>query len=276
MKLAPAGRPPRGRPALVQPPDARGAQPRAHRPRRRPAAGAHADGDGPPRRRGPGEPEPARRRRHDRRLPRRRRGGSAPRAHPPVSSPDSTARPYLVSTVHRAENTDDPERLGAVDRARWPACRRPVLLLAHPRLRGTPRGARHPARGRVAAGGTAAAATPNRRGRCWARPAWSPTPAACRRRRSCWAAVHHAAHRDRVARNARPRLERARPDPGPARRGRVAARSRRPAGRALRRRPRRRSGREGTRRRLSPRPRGRRQEPGRSRASYAGHVARAS
>jgi UDP-N-acetylglucosamine 2-epimerase (non-hydrolysing) len=43
------------------------------------------------------------------------------------------AQPYLVSTVHRAENTDDPERLGAIVAA-LAALPLPVLLLAHPRL----------------------------------------------------------------------------------------------------------------------------------------------
>ncbi len=40
---------------------------------------------------------------------------------------------YLVSTIHRAENTDDPERLGAIvdGLASLPL---PVVLLAHPRL----------------------------------------------------------------------------------------------------------------------------------------------
>jgi UDP-N-acetylglucosamine 2-epimerase (non-hydrolysing) len=40
---------------------------------------------------------------------------------------------YLVSTVHRAENTDDPERLRAVVAA-LAALPLPVVLLAHPRL----------------------------------------------------------------------------------------------------------------------------------------------
>ncbi|GEL95161.1 non-hydrolyzing UDP-N-acetylglucosamine 2-epimerase [Cellulomonas composti] len=42
--------------------------------------------------------------------------------------------PYLVSTIHRAENTDDPARLAAIVRA-LAALPVPVLLLAHPRLR---------------------------------------------------------------------------------------------------------------------------------------------
>lgn len=43
------------------------------------------------------------------------------------------ARPYLVATVHRAENTDDPKRLAAIADAlaRLPL---PVVLPAHPRL----------------------------------------------------------------------------------------------------------------------------------------------
>jgi len=40
---------------------------------------------------------------------------------------------YLVATVHRAENTDDPERLGAVVAALRDLSL-PVLLLAHPRV----------------------------------------------------------------------------------------------------------------------------------------------
>jgi UDP-N-acetylglucosamine 2-epimerase (non-hydrolysing) len=40
---------------------------------------------------------------------------------------------YLVATIHRAENTDDPERLGAVVGA-LADLPLPVLLLAHPRL----------------------------------------------------------------------------------------------------------------------------------------------
>ncbi|MCM3661066.1 UDP-N-acetylglucosamine 2-epimerase (non-hydrolyzing) [Georgenia satyanarayanai] len=41
---------------------------------------------------------------------------------------------YLVATIHRAENTDDPARLSAIIRA-LAGIDRPVLLLAHPRLR---------------------------------------------------------------------------------------------------------------------------------------------
>jgi UDP-N-acetylglucosamine 2-epimerase (non-hydrolysing) len=40
---------------------------------------------------------------------------------------------YVVATIHRAENTDDPRRLGAVVDA-LAALDHPVLLLAHPRL----------------------------------------------------------------------------------------------------------------------------------------------
>ncbi|QOR69763.1 UDP-N-acetylglucosamine 2-epimerase (non-hydrolyzing) [Ruania alkalisoli] len=41
---------------------------------------------------------------------------------------------YVVATVHRAENTDDPARLAAIVEA-LAATASPVLLLAHPRLR---------------------------------------------------------------------------------------------------------------------------------------------
>ncbi|NHC43841.1 non-hydrolyzing UDP-N-acetylglucosamine 2-epimerase [Motilibacter aurantiacus] len=43
------------------------------------------------------------------------------------------AAPYLLSTIHRAENTDDPERLRAIVAA-LAALPHPVVLLAHPRL----------------------------------------------------------------------------------------------------------------------------------------------
>ncbi|OIV36858.1 UDP-N-acetylglucosamine 2-epimerase [Mangrovactinospora gilvigrisea] len=56
--------------------------------------------------------------------------GTAPRGLPDGIDP---ARPYLLATVHRAENTDDPARLAAlVDAlASLPV---PVALPAHPRL----------------------------------------------------------------------------------------------------------------------------------------------
>ena len=44
------------------------------------------------------------------------------------------SRPYYVSTLHRADNTDDPDRLGAIFSA-LSQLDTPVLLLAHPRLR---------------------------------------------------------------------------------------------------------------------------------------------
>lgn len=40
---------------------------------------------------------------------------------------------FYVATIHRAENTDDPERLGAVVRA-LSGLDKPVVLLAHPRV----------------------------------------------------------------------------------------------------------------------------------------------
>src|SRR5690606_28134679 len=53
----------------------------------------------------------------------------------PVVLPDGVdpAQPFLVATVHRADNTDDEARLRAVVTAlqSLPA---PVVLLAHPRL----------------------------------------------------------------------------------------------------------------------------------------------
>jgi UDP-N-acetylglucosamine 2-epimerase (non-hydrolysing) len=55
--------------------------------------------------------------------------------HPALALPDGVdpAQPYLVATLHRAENTDDPDRLAGLIAAlaRLPI---PVALLAHPRL----------------------------------------------------------------------------------------------------------------------------------------------
>lgn len=51
----------------------------------------------------------------------------------PVPS-DLAAGPYRVATLHRADNTDDPERLRAIVEA-LAALPEPTLLLAHPRLR---------------------------------------------------------------------------------------------------------------------------------------------
>jgi UDP-N-acetylglucosamine 2-epimerase (non-hydrolysing) len=50
------------------------------------------------------------------------------------TAPVAAETPYLVATIHRAENTDDPDRLEAVVSALrdLPA---DVVLLAHPRLR---------------------------------------------------------------------------------------------------------------------------------------------
>ncbi len=44
------------------------------------------------------------------------------------------ASPYVVATIHRADNTDDPQRLAAIVEALG-AVPVPVVLLAHPRLR---------------------------------------------------------------------------------------------------------------------------------------------
>ena len=54
----------------------------------------------------------------------------------PAPLPDGVdpAQPYVVSTIHRAENTDDPDRLRAIVAA-LAAVPVPVVLLAHPRLR---------------------------------------------------------------------------------------------------------------------------------------------
>jgi len=55
----------------------------------------------------------------------------APAAPAPGIDP---AKPYLVATIHRAENTDDRDRLTAIIAA-LAALPLPVALLAHPRLR---------------------------------------------------------------------------------------------------------------------------------------------
>src|SRR5215475_753661 len=52
---------------------------------------------------------------------------------PPLPEGIDPTEPYLVATLHRAENTDDPARLGALVEALG-ALPVPVALLAHPRL----------------------------------------------------------------------------------------------------------------------------------------------
>jgi len=55
--------------------------------------------------------------------------GSVPELPPDVDP----AQPYVVATIHRAENTDDPQRLRAIISA-LTDLPLPVVLLAHPRL----------------------------------------------------------------------------------------------------------------------------------------------
>ncbi|MEH1014259.1 UDP-N-acetylglucosamine 2-epimerase (non-hydrolyzing) [Micromonospora sp. CPCC 206060] len=57
-------------------------------------------------------------------------GGQTPPALPEGIDPDA---PYLLATLHRAENTDDPARLDALVTA-LAGLPLPVALLAHPRL----------------------------------------------------------------------------------------------------------------------------------------------
>lgn len=52
----------------------------------------------------------------------------------PPALPTGLEGPFLVATIHRAENTDDPGRLAAIVEA-LASLDAPVLLLAHPRLR---------------------------------------------------------------------------------------------------------------------------------------------
>ncbi|MCP3420650.1 non-hydrolyzing UDP-N-acetylglucosamine 2-epimerase [Nocardioides pinisoli] len=51
----------------------------------------------------------------------------------PVDSPVEASSPYVVATVHRPDNTDDPERLAAI-LGGLAALDRRVFLAAHPRL----------------------------------------------------------------------------------------------------------------------------------------------
>jgi UDP-N-acetylglucosamine 2-epimerase (non-hydrolysing) len=55
-------------------------------------------------------------------------------ATPELPAGIDPARPYVVATIHRADNTDDPDRLEAIAEA-LAAVPVPVALLAHPRLR---------------------------------------------------------------------------------------------------------------------------------------------
>lgn len=52
----------------------------------------------------------------------------------PVPSPVTNSAPYVLATIHRAENTDDPNHLRAIFEA-LAGSEREVFLLIHPRLR---------------------------------------------------------------------------------------------------------------------------------------------
>lgn len=54
-------------------------------------------------------------------------------ADPPAEPAQLPDGPFVVATIHRADNTDDPQRLESIV-AGLAALDRPVLLLAHPRL----------------------------------------------------------------------------------------------------------------------------------------------
>ncbi len=221
-EAAPARRAPRGRAALVQPADARGAQPGADRPRGRPVPGADRGRDAAPGRRGAGRALAARRRRDDRRLPGHGRARSATSA---PDLPDGVATgDYVVATIHRPDNTDDPDRL-ARDRRRarrarpTRCCCSPIRGWSQPRER---YGHRPGSAARCTCWPAQpypellrlVAARPARRHRL-RRPAEGGVPAA--------RPVHDGAHRDRVDRDGRPRLERPVQRPGrPRRRGRPA------------------------------------------------------
>jgi UDP-N-acetylglucosamine 2-epimerase (non-hydrolysing) len=65
------------------------------------------------------------------------RVGASAQARPnPLADRIDTTSPYYVATIHRAENTDDPERLDGILEALAEAPH-PVALLTHPRLRDT-------------------------------------------------------------------------------------------------------------------------------------------
>ena len=81
-----------------------------------------------------------------------------------------TDQPFLLATLHRADNTDDPQRLAALIDA-LAALPLPVLLLAHPRL--VARAAA--ARGRAATQGCDARRPPRCPTASWSRPSW-PAP----------------------------------------------------------------------------------------------------
>ena len=104
------GRPRRGGHALVRPRDAGGAQPRARRPRRRPAAVLlRRAGRAPARRGRRGASRGGRRRDGRRRAAARRRA----RARAPAVLEALRRGPgeFLLATAHRAGNVDDPARL---------------------------------------------------------------------------------------------------------------------------------------------------------------------
>ncbi|GAB3992991.1 hypothetical protein GCM10029992_03480 [Glycomyces albus] len=93
------------------------------------------------------------------------------------------ATPFLVATLHRAENTDDPELLTALieSLAGLPL---PVALLAHPasRRRRTSTASNSP---RATSSPAVRCRTGSSSPPCWPPPGSSPTPAACRRRHTC-------------------------------------------------------------------------------------------
>ena len=111
-------------------------------------------------------------------------GPSAARRCPPGSTP--AALP-ASRRIHRAENTDDPERLRAHRRGPRRPRRSPVAAAGPP----APRGPGRREYGIELAPGRAAHGRPAALPASWSRAvhraprASSPTPAACRRRRSC-------------------------------------------------------------------------------------------
>ena len=115
---------------------------------------------------------------------------------------------YVVSTIHRAENTDDPERLAAIVEG-LAAAGTPVLLLAHPRL--VAKCAEHGIKLERPDGSLHVReplAYPEMVAAVLGSAGWSPTPAASRRSLPPRPCLHHAAHRDRMGRDPRGRLER--------------------------------------------------------------------
>ena len=178
------GRARRGGPALVRLEHARGDQPRPHRPPLRPALHAQPGGDREPARRGHRRRPHPLRRQHDDRLAAPLPSARA-RSAARWEAVGASSGEYVLVTLHRPSNVDDPARL-ARDRRRArrrsPRARPSSSRSTRAPARGSSDGGAGAARGRRRALHRAASATSTS---CRCRPAparSSPTPAASRRR----------------------------------------------------------------------------------------------